>query len=383
MENSNPEIKFSNELIQIFENAAILLMLVNSEGRVVNINRAGLEMAGKNKGDVLGILGGEVFNCINAWHEGLPVCGKGKNCGNCAVRTRVNNTFLTGQSYYKEEGILSILHENQIIELNILISTSVISANDEKYVLITIDDTTKLKQQEKKLKDLMNAKDRIFSIIAHDLKSPFYSLIGFSELLIKNLNSYNKEKIENQLKTINKTAKQTYNLLEDLLLWSKSQAGKLNYEPQQISLHQICNEIVAQYKEQAMIKEIDLNYFFEDEIFISADKDMLKTILRNLLSNAIKFTHKGGQINIYTEKDNQNATITVSDNGVGIEKEDLTNFWELSRKIIKTGTTGEKGGGLGLMVCKEFVEKQNGKIWVESEAGKGSDFKFTLPLLLI
>lgn len=121
MENNKLNIKFSNELIQIFENAAILLMLVNSEGRVVNINRAGIEMTGKNKADILGLLGGEVFNCVNAWHHGLPVCGKGKNCGNCAVRTRVNNTFLTGESYYKEEGVLTILNETQIIELNILI----------------------------------------------------------------------------------------------------------------------------------------------------------------------------------------------------------------------------------------------------------------------
>src|SRR5512147_2772909 len=110
-------IEFSNEMVQIFENAAILLMLVNKEGREVNINRSGINMTGKKKDEILGLLGGEVFSCINAWHDGLPSCGKGKSCGNCAVRSRVNHTFLTGESHYKEEGTLTISHGEQIIEL--------------------------------------------------------------------------------------------------------------------------------------------------------------------------------------------------------------------------------------------------------------------------
>jgi two-component system, sensor histidine kinase and response regulator len=375
--------RFSNELNQIFENAAILLMLVDNDGRVANINRSGTEMTDKNKEDVLGLLGGEVFNCINAWHNGLPVCGKGKNCGSCSVRNLVNDTFTTGKAYYQEEGSLSVFNGDKTSLLHILISTSIITTNQQKYVLITIDDITKLKQQEKELKDLMATKEKLFSIIAHDLKNPFYSIIGFTEILLKNLQKYDTDKIENLLKIINKTGRQTYTLLEDLLLWTKLQSGKLSFEPEIISANLICIEIIGQLKNQAIAKNISVNYLETDEIAINADLNMLKTILRNLISNAIKFTHENGEIDICVEKTEGFAVIVVSDNGIGIENEKLENFWNLSRNFIKTGTTGEKGGGLGLLLCKEFVEKHSGKIWVESEFGTGSSFKFTMPLFSI
>ena len=259
--------------------------------------------------------------------------------------------------------------------------------NQPKILLGCLEDITQkikterdLIESEAKLKKLNADKDRFLQVLAHDLKSPFNSLLGFSDLLLKNLHKYDIDKIEKQLKIIHQTNHKTYNLLEDLLLWSKSQSGKLSFEHQKIVFSEICTEIINNMKHQADTKEIAINYFEPEKTVLSVDLNIFKTILRNLISNAIKFTEKNGQINIYTEKNHKNATIIVSDNGVGIEKDNIFKLWDFSQPISTIGTADEKGTGFGLLLCKEFVEKHDCKIWVESELGKGSDFKFTMPL---
>jgi len=217
-------------------------------------------------------------------------------------------------------------------------------------------------------------------ILAHDLKQPFNTLLGFSDLLLKNIDKYDKEKIVNQIKIINKTTHKTYHLLEDLLLWSKSQTNKLSFAQQSISLNEICREQIEHIKTHADTKNIIIKYFETDNIQVFADSNMIKTIFRNLILNAVKFTNNNGQINIYAEKNYINAIITISDNGIGIDKNVIPKLWDITEQFTTTGTDGEKGTGFGLILCKEFVEKHGGKIWVESELGKGSDFKFTMPL---
>jgi len=259
--------------------------------------------------------------------------------------------------------------------------------NQPKILLGCLEDITQkikterdLIESEAKLKKLNADKDRFLQVLAHDLKSPFNALLGFSDLLLKNLHKYDIDKIEKQLKIIHQTNHKTYNLLEDLLLWSKSQSGKLSFEHQKIVFSEICTEIINNMKHQADTKEISINCFEPEKTVLKADLNMFKTVLRNLISNAIKFTNRNGQINIYTEKNHKNATIIVSDNGVGIEKDNIFKLWDFSQPISTIGTADEKGTGFGLLLCKEFVEKHDCKIWVESELGKGSDFKFTMPL---
>jgi two-component system, sensor histidine kinase and response regulator len=364
----------------IFENAAILLMLVDSEGRVVNINKTGLEITGWEKGNVLGHLGGEVFNCLNAWHNGQVVCRKGRNCSQCSVRNLVNDTFSNGRNHYKTEGSLDIRNGDQIIRLDLLISTSKIKANEEEFVLITIDDVTKLKTQEKDLLQLNADKDLFMSILAHDLRDPFNTLFGFSDLLLRNIRKYGIEKIEKHVRLINQTALVTFDLLEDLLLWSKSQSGKLPFNPQKIILKHIYDDLILNLQIRAKSKNISINFHEDEKLVIYADINMLRTILRNMISNAIKFTGKNGTINIFAEKDIKDVIITVLDNGLGMDKEKQNRLWRISQQNTSEGTEGEKGTGFGLILCKEFVEKHGGKIWVKSEPGKGSEFKFSLPL---
>ncbi len=238
----------------------------------------------------------------------------------------------------------------------------------------------KIYEQNKELVKLMAEKDRFISILAHDLKNPFNSLLGFSDLLLNNLNKFNKEAIYEQIGIINKVSHQTYNLLEDLLLWSKSQTDTIPYKPEVIDFLELCTEITEGMSYQLDSKKISIRIFESEITRLNVDKNMFKTILRNLVSNAIKFTNENGQVTIFSVKAKTEVTITISDNGVGIDNESQQKLWDLKQPFTSKGTHGEKGTGLGLILCKEFVEKHGGKIWVESELGKGSNFKFTIPL---
>jgi PAS domain S-box-containing protein len=237
-----------------------------------------------------------------------------------------------------------------------------------------------INQQNEELKKLNADKDRFITILAHDLKSPFNSILGFLGLLTENIRTYDIEKIEKQINIVNNSAKTTFALLEDILMWVRANSGKIPYEPQKLNFGTICEDIIESLKQYADSKEITINNFLADEINIFADKNMLNTILRNLVSNSIKFTNRNGRIDIYAETNRTNAIITVSDNGIGIEPDTINKLFDISQIITKTGTANENGTGFGLILCKEFVEKHYGKIWAESEFGNGCNFKFTMPL---
>jgi signal transduction histidine kinase len=236
-----------------------------------------------------------------------------------------------------------------------------------------------LKENEKKLLQLNIDKDRFISILGHDLRSPFSGLLGLSELLTSNIRKFDLDEIEIFANYINSSAQVTYNLLDNLLIWGKSQTGRISFKPQKLSLSAICNNIQELLSTTAYAKNITVNYSIEEEIVVFADIDMLKTILRNLVSNAIKFTYKNGAINISAVKYPSGITISVSDNGIGIKPENLKELFDISQMHTTTGTAEEEGTGLGLIICKDFVEKHGGEIGVESESGKGSRFYFTLP----
>lgn len=249
-----------------------------------------------------------------------------------------------------------------------------------------IRNITERKKAEEKLLELNNqlksinaTKDKLFSIIAHDLKSPFNSILGFSDLLINNIHNYSDEKIDEFVSQINTSAKSTLSLIDNLLLWANTQMGHIEYTPEKIDLLTVVQKIVEQLKITAKIKNISISFFQTEDFLVRADKNMLEIILRNLLSNAIKFTNPNGKIAIYAISTNNGIEVTVSDNGVGICKEIIDKLFSESENITTKGTANEKGSGLGLMLSKEFVEKLGGKIWVESEVGVGSEFKFTLP----
>jgi signal transduction histidine kinase len=239
--------------------------------------------------------------------------------------------------------------------------------------------TQELMQQVKTLREAIAAKDRSLQIIAHDLRRPFNILLGVSNLLKTNLDRYDKDKIENLLNLNHKTIEKTYKLLEDLLTWSNSQTGSLPFKPEVLSLQSILYQTFDSFRYSTNSKFIEMDISYDKNIAVVADEFMLRTILRNLLSNAIKFTNKNGKINITAQKRKSHILISISDNGVGIGSESLSEIWSSSNTFSTSGTSNEQGTGLGLIICRDFVEKHEGRIWVESELGKGSTFSFTLP----
>ncbi|WP_265210622.1 PAS domain-containing sensor histidine kinase [Flavobacterium jumunjinense] len=265
--------------------------------------------------------------------------------------------------------------------------TRFIDADGKKYLVGVIHDITErkksensLKESEKQLKELNTTKDKLFSIIAHDLRSPFNSIIGFSELLTLNSADLEPEEKEKFCSIINVAAKNTLILLDNLLNWAKSQTGQLRFNPEKVLFSAVILEIITLKKSLTKAKNITLDYSLSDEIEVYADVNMLKTVLRNLISNAIKFTELGGNIRVLATLKDQHVEITISDNGIGMNEEKCKELFKIASNTTTIGTANENGSGLGLVLCKEFVEKNRGTIWVESKEGKGSDFKFTLPL---
>jgi PAS domain S-box-containing protein len=237
-----------------------------------------------------------------------------------------------------------------------------------------------LKERENQLRELNSTKDKLFSIIAHDLRNPFNAILGLSNLLIENINDFEVAECERYLRVINSTAENTLVLLDNLLEWSKTQTGNKIFKPERADLYTIISEILGVSKTNANIKNISIEYSQADSIEVYADVNMLKTVLRNLISNAIKFTHPNGEVAITAGKTFDNIEITVADNGVGMSEEIQSKLFKIDADITTPGTSNEKGSGLGLILCKEFVEMHGGEIKVKSELGKGSAFVVSLPV---
>ncbi len=230
-------------------------------------------------------------------------------------------------------------------------------------------------------KELIESKDKLFSIIAHDLRSPFSALKGLTEVLQQKYSTFSKEKLENWLKIINQSVDKTYNLLENLLQWSRTQLNKVIFSPIPLYLHGIILETVEIYENIAFRKNIEIKISVEKDIYILADESMLRVVFRNLISNALKFTHKGGEIEISAIINLEVVEISIKDNGIGISHSNLTNLFKIGEIFSTFGTEGENGSGLGLILCYEFLKKHSSELKVSSEQNKGSKFCFSLPLV--
>jgi two-component system, sensor histidine kinase and response regulator len=236
-----------------------------------------------------------------------------------------------------------------------------------------------LKEKNEQLYQLNATKDKFFTIIAHDLRSPFNTIVGFSELLLDLICNKNYENIKEYAELIHNTSKESLDLLQNLMEWARSQTGRIEYKPVYFDMVTFISEAVKLFELVAKAKNIVIKKQLLHEALVFADKEMVLTILRNLLFNAIKFTRSNGLIVLSVKDSIDRLLISVADNGVGIEKNKLEKLFKIEENITTLGTNNEKGTGFGLLLCKEFVEKHGGTIWVESEEGKGSTIYFTLP----
>lgn len=237
-----------------------------------------------------------------------------------------------------------------------------------------------LAEQNEKLKELNETKDKFLSIIAHDLKNPLNNVTGFAELLIKKGAKLDAQKSHTYFNLIYQSGRQAFDLLDNLLQWTRSQTGRIKWIPKEIRISDTVKNLVEMAQTSANRKNITVKYMVPDDIIVFADENMVNTIIRNLLSNALKFTENNGEIIISAHYGQDGMTqVNVKDNGIGIKDEDKEKIFDIASGHSTNGTDHEKGTGLGLQLCKEFVERHNGKIWFESEYEKGSCFCFTLP----
>jgi len=238
---------------------------------------------------------------------------------------------------------------------------------------------TELKEKNAQLQELNASKDKFFSIISHDLRNPFNTLLGFAQLLAENVEQYSQDEIKLKVERLRTSAERLHALLENLLTWSRIQRGVMEHYPESIALSEIAEDNFDLFAPNAEQKQITFRNEIPENTPAYADYSMVNTVMRNLISNALKFTQNGGNIEVSAHPRETYIEISVSDTGIGIHQEDIPKLFRIDVQHTNVGTAGEKGTGLGLILCQELVERNSGRIWVESEVRKGTTFRFTLP----
>lgn len=296
--------------------------------------------------------------------------------------TQLKNIFL-----HQEVGnfITKVYHKDGHL-VDVEINGKLIRQRGEYLGQGTIRDITERKKAEEELKNkneqlskLVAEKDKFFSIIAHDLRSPFNGFLGLTQIMVEELPGLSGSELQSIAQSLKESATNLYNLLENLLNWSLIQQDMVRFDPQTFQLLPIVSECLAVALQPAKSKKIEIVYNVPNDLEVLSDINMLQTVIRNLVSNAVKFTPKGGKISLSAQRGINGIEISIKDSGIGMSPTQADNLFRLDFQFNRKGTEGEPSSGLGLLLCKEFIEKHGGQIWVKSKEGKGSVFYFTLP----
>jgi signal transduction histidine kinase len=236
-----------------------------------------------------------------------------------------------------------------------------------------------LEEENRKLKDLNAQKDKFLSMIAHDLRTPFTSLLAFTRFVADDFDNFSCDELKEVMEDMRCSAENLYNLLENLLIWSKIQQGTIAYYPKILNIQDVVTHNLALLASHADRKQITFRNTLPNDALILADHWMVDLIIRNVLSNALKFTRTQGEITVGATQNEDEVRVSVADTGIGIEAEDLPKLFRMDIRYKVLGTQNEQGTGLGLLICKALVETHGGQIWVESQVDKGTTVTFTLP----
>ncbi len=357
----------------VIECSLDMIITVNKERRIVEFNRAATQVFGYEADEVVGQSIGMLYASPEESLEIQRLMQQhGKLVREVMNRRKNGDLFpclLSASTLYDADGkVVGVMGISRDITDVKKAQAELLAAHHE------------LKEKNAQLRELNASKDRFFSIISHDLKNPFSVLLGFAELLAMNIDRYDKERIKGLAQRLFSSANRLYALLENLLTWSKIQRGLMECLPKPLRLHELAAENVELFLPQAEKKLISLHSDISEQIIAYADESMVNTIFRNLISNAIKFTAAGGSVTVSSIPQREGGVeVIVSDTGVGIPAEMIPRLLQLDAQYTHIGTAGEEGTGLGLILCRELVEQNGGKIWVESQPGKGTMFHFTLP----
>lgn len=351
------------------------------EGNLIDINASGIELFGyKNREEALSV---NVTNGLYVFPEDrdkfkqlIEKYGFVKNY-EILIKTKDNEHLIVLETAYANKN-----KDGKVISYRgILRDISDLKKTEQQlknYVKELAKVNKQLLESEEELKNINHSKDRLFSIIGHDLRSPFTALIGFSDYLIEDIDELEKNEISLYARKINESAKNIFSLLENLLDWSRIETGRINPEYEEFSIKSIADTAIQLLKANAQNKNVEVINNIKNGVFVIADKNMISSAIRNILSNAIKFTLPGKQIVFESETTEKYATVSIKDEGVGMSAEVLNRLFDFRANHSTLGTRNEKGCGLGLIISKELVEKNGGKIFVESELNQGSKFSIML-----
>ncbi|MFT3738533.1 MAG: PAS domain S-box protein [Breznakibacter sp.] len=365
-------IESRNKLNAIFNNSIMAVNLVDIEGGLKMVNSRMCEMLGYTEDELLGISPPQLTH-----PDDLPL-----------TQMMFERIFSGEVDHYSLEK-RSIRKDGSVFWVNLFVSPIKDANGNIKEIVglfADIDEKKRIELQlvenERKLKELNATKDKLFSIIAHDIKNPFHAILGLSSLLSQRIDDFSKDEIREFVDRILEAGENTYKLLEDLLTWGRSQLGKLTVSPRWVQPAKIIDEIFATYKTMATGKHITLSNQIDHTLLLWVDDEMLKFMLRNLIHNGLKFTPEGGNVTCFRQQEASNgyAVIGVRDNGIGIRPQKLAVLFDINAFLSTMGTADEKGTGLGLSLTHEMVGINRGQITVESEVGKGTVFYLTLPV---
>jgi len=351
----------------LFENSPDPI-LIHNQGIIISANKATLDFYGaKNLNEMIGL---NALDIVHPDYKNIAIERIKRINQKKEIVELVEEKFITLNGIVKDVEIAAVPFKYNESIVNQVVFRDITERKKIQNALI---------ESENKLKELNITKDKFFSIIAHDLKNPFNQLIGFTDLLLINIGSYTLNEIEEFLTLLNKSAKNGYQLLENLLEWSRAQTGKKQIVAQEIYLKDVINKNIELFSTNSKSKNINLISNVPNNLFIYADYNMIMTVFRNLISNALKFTHRNGNIKIDAYENNNFIKICINDSGIGIGEEEMNKLFRIDVNHSTRGTDNEAGTGLGLILSKEFIELNGGKIWAESILGKGTTFCFTLP----
>lgn len=363
----NSEEKFK----KIFENSGIGMSILDPKGKFIKVNKSFADMFNYNSAEFIGLSLLDVTHPSEIEHSIQIMKSLRENKEEKNKQVEKKYIKKNGESFW---GFVTITPIKD-------------SAGNLSYFIAQLYDITKRKKTERKLaryaeelKELNTSKDKFFSIISHDLRSPFNALLGISEYTSRFFDELSETEIKDSVINMHNSAKKVYELMQNLLEWTQVQTGRLKVEKSKIDLCEISNEILELYRDTAANKKVKLDSEISCTINLYADRYMIETVIRNLISNAIKFTNPGGIVSLNASVNGVLVEITVLDTGVGIAKENQNKLFKIDAQYRRDGTANEKGTGLGLILCKEFVEKNNGTIRIESKENEGSKFTFTVPL---
>jgi len=378
LEHQNQELRITqgelevsrNKYVNLFDFSPIPYFTLDVDGIMKEVNLSAAKMLKVDRSKLIG----KKFNAY--------VTLENKDIFNSFIKNIFNSLVKHScelNLFNKDKRIFQVLLEglefDEYSESGQMCQIAVIDLTEYKKIEESLNETTE------RFKLLNDTKDKFFSIIAHDLRSPFQSLLSSTELLATEIENLTKEEITRFSKGLNDNIRNLYDLMENLLHWSLLQRNMIIYNPGKINLYTEVEKKIENLNQNIVKKNISIYNKIDSGILIYADINMLHLIIQNLLINAIKFTQIEGQIIVSSVEKKDMVEVTIQDTGEGINPDITSKLFNFSKQFTTNGTTGEKGTGLGLPLCKEFVERNGGEIWVESELGKGSKFTFTLKKL--